>query len=944
MASAEISQYHKYIDLQNVSGSGDPASAPVGGVFLFASGSSGSAKLYLQNEGVGTPLSLADAGTLQLSDGSSTDSVNLSGDTLTVTGSGGAATVAVTDNTITIGFDINNLSPLGGTGLAQSDKFAFSDGGTEKYVTFSNLEDAIFANMNSESSDVAVAAGGAISLADDSVDSAEIADGAIDTAHIADDQVTNAKLANIARGSVKVGGASNAPTDLDAKTSGQILVGDGTDINSVAVSGDVTLAANGAVSIGNQKVTNAMLADDAVGADELAANAVVNASVASGAAIAASKLDFNVDLGGNVTFGSQSDDTVTFTGPTSHSHLTASHARITNLDVVTINSINQTETTLEVKDKLIVAALSASSANSDGGGLRIGGGDGTTGYASVLWDHSNQALDFSISGSGGNGTQLQLRDGVLRPESDSDVDLGADGVAYKKLYVDDIDLNGQGRVDLDADADTSIRSSADDQIDFEVGGSDLVAIKSTGIHLVDDKKLVFGSNDDASFEYDEDGNDVLLYAGANMRFGDDIKLEFGSGGDASIEYDENGSDELKFAGAAVAFSQAVSMDGNVTLGSNAIDVVSVPGQLSASAGLLIPDDKKLEFGTGKDASFEYDEDGNDVLLYAGANMRFGDDIKLEFGASGDAGIEYDEDGTDQLRIHAPAAGVVIAGTTPSLTIGDAGAEDTKLVFDGNAQDFYMGLDDSADKLLIGLGSTVGTTPNLTLESASRDVTVHGDLTVAGDGIKHSGGNEMITLAANGVGFAGGYGGGGTSIGADGTINADSNLNLGADGSGADLIVYGGAANERMMYDASEHVLNFRNSSGATQLNIGGDASSEYAIDVANGSDNQNKIRAAAFVTYSDESLKSDVASMSNTALDTVMSLEGVEFTWKDSGERDFGFIAQDVQSVLPKAVHTAENGVQGVDYSRLTSVLVEAVKAQQVQIEDLKKTITNLKK
>ena len=37
--------------------------------------------------------------------------------------------------------------------------------------------------------------------------------------------------------------------------------------------------------------------------------------------------------------------------------------------------------------------------------------------------------------------------------------------------------------------------------------------------------------------------------------------------------------------------------------------------------------------------------------------------------------------------------VTISGSTPTLTIGDAGAEDTKIVFDGNAQDFYMGLDD-----------------------------------------------------------------------------------------------------------------------------------------------------------------------------------------------------------------------------------------------------------
>ena len=56
-----------------------------------------------------------------------------------------------------------------------------------------------------------------------------------------------------------------------------------------------------------------------------------------------------------------------------------------------------------------------------------------------------------------------------------------------------------------------------------------------------------------------------------------------------------------------------------------------------------------------------------------------------------------------------ANGVTINGTTPTLTIGDAGAEDTKIVFDGNAQDFHVGLDDSADDLVIGVGSALGTT-------------------------------------------------------------------------------------------------------------------------------------------------------------------------------------------------------------------------------------------
>ena len=74
--------------------------------------------------------------------------------------------------------------------------------------------------------------------------------------------------------------------------------------------------------------------------------------------------------------------------------------------------------------------------------------------------------------------------------------------------------------------------------------------------------------------------------------------------------------------------------------------------------------------------------------------------------------------------------VEITGTTPKLTIGDAGAEDSTLLFDGNAQDFYIALDDSADDLLIGLGSTVGTTPALAIDE-NLLTTFHGGITMAG---------------------------------------------------------------------------------------------------------------------------------------------------------------------------------------------------------------------
>jgi hypothetical protein len=89
---------------------------------------------------------------------------------------------------------------------------------------------------------------------------------------IANDAVDNNKLANISRGFIKVGGVSNAPTDLDAKTNGYILVGDGTDLNSVGVSGDITLTNAGLVTIGNDKITTVKILDANVTVAKLEAN------------------------------------------------------------------------------------------------------------------------------------------------------------------------------------------------------------------------------------------------------------------------------------------------------------------------------------------------------------------------------------------------------------------------------------------------------------------------------------------------------------------------------------------------------------------------------------------------------------------------------------------------------------------------------------------------
>jgi hypothetical protein len=61
----------------------------------------------------------------------------------------------------------------------------------------------------------------------------------------------------------------------------------------------------------------------------------------------------------------------------------------------------------------------------------------------------------------------------------------------------------------------------------------------------------------------------------------------------------------------------------------------------------------------------------------------------------------------------------------------------------------------------------------------------------------------------------------------------------------------------------------------------------------------------------------------------------VRYDWIKSGESDIGFLAQDVKEVVPEVVKGAE-GDMGIDYSKLTTILAEAVKDLAAQVEELK--------
>ncbi len=100
---------------------------------------------------------------------------------------------------------------------------------------------------------------------------------------------------------------------------------------------------------------------------------------------------------------------------------------------------------------------------------------------------------------------------------------------------------------------------------------------------------------------------------------------------------------------------------------------------------------------------------------------------------------------------------------------------------------------------------------------------------------------------------------------------------------------------------------------------------------------------------SDARWKQNILPIEN-ALRTVSSLRGVQFEWNREEHTDrgykagnqYGFIAQEMEEILPELVRDDQDGYKSVDYQKITAFLVEAVKEQQKQIEELKANIVTL--
>ena len=319
--------------------------------------------------------------------------------------------------------DIDALDPYGAATLHQTqDKFQVSDNGTEKSITFSNLEDSIFANVTG--GDVHIAAGGVATiqgtsvetsmiandaidgtkLADDAVNSEHITNASIDTAHIGNDQITNALMADDAIDSAQLAAASVdlAHMSVNSIDSDQYvdLSIDTIHIRDLQVTTD-KLAADA--------ITSAKIADDQVDTEHLANDAIETAAIANlqvtKEKVANSTLtgnQFHADVAGSGIALSGAALSVNF------SELVAATPTFQDLTITGDLTVSGTTTTLDTQNLLVednfIFAGTGSAGNSWDGGLIVQSGSADKSGSAIYSDSSEHrwAVAKGVQASGSN--------------------------------------------------------------------------------------------------------------------------------------------------------------------------------------------------------------------------------------------------------------------------------------------------------------------------------------------------------------------------------------------------------------------------------------------------------------------------------------------------------------------------------------------------------------
>ena len=227
-----------------------------------------------------------------------------------------------------------------------------------------------------------------------------------------------------------------------------------------------------------------------------------------------------------------------------------------------------------------------------------------------------------------------------------------------------------------------------------------------------------------------------------------------------------------------------------------------------------------------------------------------------------------------------------------------------------------------------------------------------NLTVAGSGhtgitIRSTDSNETAIFFSDATSGTGEY------IGAINYIHSDNSMRFSVN------------VSERMRIDSSGNVFintlndmgGILNTSHADGVAIGsandqtyyrriyGTAGANLELRFWNGSNEGSLNSSGAWVNASDVSLKENIADI-EYGIDTVKSLKPRKYTMKEGGNSEVGFIAQEMESVVPEVVNTSENPdgdeIKGISYGQLNAVLTKALQEAIAKIETLETKVAAL--
>ena len=360
----------------------------------------------------------------------------------------------------------------------------------------------------------------------------------------------------------------------------------------------------------------------------------------------------------------------------------------------------------------------------------------------------------------------------------------------------------------------------------------------------------------------------------------------------------------------------------VSIGVSALEFTqfSSPGELQAGKGLIKIGNRFDVVSLDTTAIIVNDDDINLAQVSTNFDVNTADNERQEEFLSE---IEIDEYG----RVTGIITSTRVAYGTSSTTAGvaryngshfyvDDGGYTGKIGLASNTTGAVMAVDGTSSQItatrdegrvILGFPNDIVINGTVTANNFSGDGSSLSDV-ISGVGLQ-TGGNVSQTLIGVGVtilDFVGPVVG--VVTGTRGTITVES---------GADINTIGNA-NQVLFKNASNDA--------TTSPNL-----------TFNGT---NLVCAGTVTANSDERLKENVETIPD-ALDKVKQLRGVEFDHKNTGDHCLGVIAQEVEKIVPDVVYEDALGVKSVAYMNMVALLIEAVKDQQKQIDELKSLLNN---